>query len=398
MTFLSTLHPYPAMIADEVAEQVCRTFAKRDFNVLDPFCGTARTLVAAADRGAAAWGFDVNPLAVMIAEAKFAKPSLSWLSNVVRDLPSQLETDRILDFHQSRKVRWFSPKVVLQLSGLVQWLAQRPDMRRAEWLLLAAVLSATAREVSYCRKDQWKLHRMSKYARRRYRPDTVAVFRRRLDRVVREIADGDRPSGKGRISRGSALSLRSALGSGSPRRFELVFTSPPYGDSLSTVQYGGISSLCLAVIRHLAGVSVQWQRQSEIDSASLGGQRRMYLPEYSAYWHGGAHSAGVGKVTSFLADLSAACDEIASVVSPGGVVVFVVGRRRVGRFRVYSDQLIVKTFRDRGFDLLSNEARRIRGKMTPVIVSRAGVGNRRRAAVTAVRTMEQEQILILRRS
>ena len=69
MTTLSSLHPYPAMIADDLAEILARRYISRHDFVVDPFCGTGRTLFAAAEIGAECLGLDVNPLAVLLVEA-----------------------------------------------------------------------------------------------------------------------------------------------------------------------------------------------------------------------------------------------------------------------------------------------------------------------------------------
>ena len=69
-TQLSRIHPYPAMIADDLAVCIASKYVHRGSLVLDPFCGTARTLYAAASAGGDCFGIDVNPLAVLIAQAK----------------------------------------------------------------------------------------------------------------------------------------------------------------------------------------------------------------------------------------------------------------------------------------------------------------------------------------
>ena len=63
------------------------------------------------------------------------------------------------DLEEGRKVSWFSAKAKRELSALI-WFINRCALRPQELDLVAGILSATAREVSYCRNDQWKIHRM----------------------------------------------------------------------------------------------------------------------------------------------------------------------------------------------------------------------------------------------
>src|SRR5882672_1964009 len=72
-TRLNRIHPYPAMIADDFALCTAMRYVREGSVVLDPFCGTGRTLYAAASFGADCFGIDINPLAVMIARAKSVK-------------------------------------------------------------------------------------------------------------------------------------------------------------------------------------------------------------------------------------------------------------------------------------------------------------------------------------
>src|SRR4051794_36558844 len=73
LTRLARIHPYPAMIADTLVNALAAQYITTSSRLLDPFCGTARTVAAAAARGARSHGIDVNPLAVLISQAKLAR-------------------------------------------------------------------------------------------------------------------------------------------------------------------------------------------------------------------------------------------------------------------------------------------------------------------------------------
>src|SRR5580692_1826058 len=70
-TRLSRLHPYPAMVGDELAFSLARQYVPPQASVLDPFCGSGKLLIAAED-AAIRVGIDTNPLAWLLTKAKLA--------------------------------------------------------------------------------------------------------------------------------------------------------------------------------------------------------------------------------------------------------------------------------------------------------------------------------------
>src|ERR1044071_1927441 len=125
MTRLSTLHPYPAMIADDLAVSLTSRFVKPGMRVLDPFCGTGRTLLAAAEQGANCVGIDINPLAVIVTRAKAANICLSVLQQLAVEVSGGSPTKIIrkqFDLEPGRKVSWFSRRSKEELGEILNWL------------------------------------------------------------------------------------------------------------------------------------------------------------------------------------------------------------------------------------------------------------------------------------
>jgi DNA modification methylase len=383
------------MIADELATQLAERYVSAGDAVLDPFCGTARTLIAAEAAGASELtGVDVNPLATLIARAKFASVSSAALRRMLLATPSV--GDRQLQFER-RKVSWFSARARRDLTSIVDKVNGATWLKAGERTLIAAVLSATARHVSYCRNDQWKLHRVSR-SRRRRRVDAHAVFRRRLEAVIAEIdSHSNQKRVRARFLQARCGGLRAALSrSRAPSQFDVVITSPPYGDSFSTVQYGGISSICLDVIRHIKGLSFPYRGGNEIDSRCLGSSRIDVTTTRAApYWPGGVANPRRLSVKRFLADMENACVQMSAIIKPRGRAIFVVGRRRTGGFRLKLDKFITDVLQREGFALEDIWERPIRSKRLPSLINR--FGGARAPARGVVATMRREFIVVLRR-
>ena len=391
------------MIADELACKLANELVRPGCRVLDPFCGTGRTVLAAAERGAECVAVDVNPLASLVTRAKSANPNMARLRDVllcvqsrcvdgsrVRSLPRRLEV--------ARRVRWFSGQCSRELFSLLDCLNDF-ELKGDELTFVAAVLSATAREVSYCRDDQWKLHRLSPQARRRFFRSPHRVFERRLGIAMRDLGECGSLKGSVQTISADARILTQVLRDRRLQgKFDLVLTSPPYGDSRTTVQYGAMSAICLGVVRHLHGLDIAPISGGEIDRQCLGGGSLSDLDTVAtqAYWRGGRQNPARNRVARFVHDVEACCEQLSATLGRGGRVVVVLARRSVGGWRFALDELFISTLEQLGVRLQWIQRRQIQHKLTPSVInarSRAAGARPRR-----VSTMQEEWVLAFKKS
>lgn len=68
--YTNLIHAYPAKMYREIARSQLSNYAKKGDTILDPFCGTGTVLMQAKLYGMNAVGFDINPLAALIARVK----------------------------------------------------------------------------------------------------------------------------------------------------------------------------------------------------------------------------------------------------------------------------------------------------------------------------------------
>ena len=193
--------------------------------------------------------------------------------------------------------------------------------------------------------------------------------------------------------------------SGENSCFDLVLTSPPYGDSRTTVQYGGMSGICLGVLRHLRGLDIEIISGGEIDRRCLGGRaleprnlkpdKRLLQPHY---WYGGIRNPARNRVHRFLWELDLCCKEITKVLRRGGQAIFVVARRSIGGWRLNLDHFLMDTFMRQNMRLDGICTRRIEGKMTPTVINRHGRSVREEYFGNRVYTMREEHILVFRKA
>ncbi|WP_316218965.1 MULTISPECIES: hypothetical protein [unclassified Bradyrhizobium] len=373
--------------------------------MLDPFCGSGR-LLAAATEASLRVGIDTNPLACLLTQAKFAKVDPRNIGSVIEGIDSAqmcFPRSELCFGPTERKVEWFSKAVREELNRLVVWLNSL-QLSGPESLLVASALSATVRDVSFAREQGWKLHRLDAESRRKFKPCPWDRFKKRLTYCLDELsARSSHPSGRTIVKLGDSRALAdrrkspvSTLGS-----FDVVLTSPPYGDSRSTVQYGAASALCLSVVRHLAGFEHFQASGGSIDSSCLGGTGAPRESGFSLkpYWSGSERSPHATLVSKFLGDYDVVCGGLADYLKPDGKVIFVVGRRSTGGYRLKLDEFTVDCFLRRGFKLLSKEERSLVHKRIPRRINRFGRDpTRQNCASALVPTMNSEIVVVLGRS
>ena len=403
MTRLNRLHPYPAMVADELASKLAALYAPAGAKVLDPFCGSGRLLAAARHAGVRA-GLDTNPLAWLLTSAKLSDVdpcAMRAIADEVKVAKSVAGPGARLAFRE-RRVEWFSDSVLWELGRLVGWI-NHLGLPRSERLMVAAVLSATVRDVSFARQQGWKLHRLSESDRASSPTCPWGNFARRLGNCAEQVREDGPLQGVRSIHLGRIGDLDDVL---HPLRargsYDLVITSPPYGDSRTTVQYGAASALLLAVVGHLNGLEHLISTGSAIDARCLGGPASGHDASYvnlRPYWAGAKDTRYARSVGRFLADYVGACRTIAANVRPGGKAVMIVGRRSTGGFRLRLDDFTRDCLEDFGFKLLKRGERKLFGKAVPRMINRFG-GSKCDATRSkgCVKTIDSEVILVFEKS
>ena len=88
---------YPAKFHPPVARALIEQFTEKGDTIVDPFCGSGTLMVEAAVLGRSAVGTDVDPLAVMIAEAKTTLYELTAIRTIQSDLSKSLLEHRNSD-------------------------------------------------------------------------------------------------------------------------------------------------------------------------------------------------------------------------------------------------------------------------------------------------------------
>lgn len=374
-------------------------------SVLDPFAGSGTVLAEAMCSGRSVHAQDVNPLAVLLCTVRQGPFDLTMLrenatavaKRAYRDESTAIETEL------PNRAKWFSQRTVVQLSRIRRAI-RRVDsiaVRRFLWISLAE----TVRQCSKSRTSTYKLHiRPMAEVRKLESPLVVfdAVVERNLERhrLFRE-----------RLCQREQLRSNRYIGNTSVRlqdsrepidgTFDLLVTSPPYGDNRTTVPYGQHSYLPLNWIDRgdIPGFDDTVLRSTaEIDRRSLGGERQRgdlasiyqvvldVSPSLRNFCQSmKADPPKVSKVLAFCRDLQTALVSALKSMNRNGYMFWTVGNRRVGDSEVPLDRFLTEVYESMAVVTVAEVTRTIPMK-------RMALRNSQSA------TMRAERVLVFRKA
>ncbi len=407
--FVHSLFQYPAMMVPRLQGKLIESFVKLDpriAQVYDPFVGSGTVMTEAMLQGLEFFGSDINPLAVLVAQAKaelFDSDLLeSELQRVIKRSISGKQPKPEVQFPNLDK--WFEPHVVKGLSMLRASIkgCDQDAVRRFWWVALAE----TVRLSSNSRTSTVKLH-IRPASEIATRPDPVPLFAEIAWRNLRVLRQQQEFLESRLLLDGARYARRIRLRIGDVRTVTwnqtaaLMMTSPPYGDNHTTVTYGQASYLPLQWIdrNDIKGLDSDdcIENTHRLDSLSLGGSsaRRDKLESlldrspnlrYAFDKLSDAPPDRQRRLIAFYADLDDSLGPIVDRVRPGGLLVWTTGARRIGGLKITMASILE--------ELLGSRTEPV-SRLSRIIPS----GRKRMPLRNAtVETMNDETILVMRRT
>ena len=387
-------HNYPAMMIPQIARKLLDRYGVSGGWLLDPYCGTGTSLVEASMCGMNGVGCDINPLVRLVAMAKTSPIPLQILDLQLQDLDNtifQVEFSKHVPYTSVPDVLnldyWFSKDVTRCLSFLRDYIHAIKDeaIRNFFWV----AFSETVRECSYTRNSEFKLYRIPAHKMADFKPDVFGIFQGKLvrNRQGFEAYLNERKNVEVFVS--SKNTANRELPENQPSGgFDLVITSPPYGDSQTTVAYGQFSRL-----------SADWiglVNSRTIDRISMGGEKKerklCASPVVEAIGEIRAvDEKRADQVEAFYIDLEHSINCIAPLLSKHATICYVVGNRRVKDVTLPTDEFVVFAFAQHGFSHRETIIRNIPNKRMPQKNSPSNIVGK-----TAT-TMQEEYIVICQR-
>ncbi len=342
-------HTYPAMMIPQIARRLIELYGKDKKVLLDPFVGSGTALLEATlhKNFKKTYGIDINPLALLISKVKttLINPQSLWdeyhkiIKKSLDDKKNKKQFQKPdffnIDF-------WFKPEVIRDLAIIKQNIntIQNKDIR--DFFLIA--FSETVRNVSNTRNREYKLYRMNQEMLKKHNPNTSKAFREKVKENIYSMENyvKEKQNCEVNILAEDTRNLTSIPANS----VDLILTSPPYGDSRTTVAYGQFSRLGL-----------QWLDYSRdevinIDKICLGGiptkdlENGLGSPTLKKTLNkiSKLDSRRAKDVLSFYVDFDKCVKELHRVTKKGAFICFVVGNRRVKGIQISTDEIILELF------------------------------------------------------
>lgn len=444
--FTHGLHNYPAMMVCPISRNIIKLVKQIQpvHSLLDPFAGSGTVLVEGMVNGIERIaGNDINPLALLLSKVKTTTLDVDKLAYEVDYLLQRVTAQRIHysdalnsvdayiietlqlditdkkgwgdkaseylnDYCKTNNIDikipefknmgyWFRPRVILELAIIKAEIEKINDTHIRDFFFVA--FSESIRFVSNRRNGEFKMFRMPATKVQVFAPNVFEEFRKILLRNVAKMNDfcnaliSENSRSEVSLFSNNVCSLDDIPND----TYDLIITSPPYGDSRTTVAYGEYSRLSLQWINLF---DLSEKEIMGVDKSLMGGKKYRNGFEFTLNSETLRTSLEVikdvdieraGDVYSFYSDLDAAIRSVAQKTKSGGYQFWVVGNRTVKNELLQTDIIITELAPQYGLVPVYIIDRNIPNKVMPSLNSptnKTGVKSS---------TMTMEHIVILRK-
>ncbi|MBI5194157.1 MAG: transcriptional repressor LexA [Nitrospirae bacterium] len=389
------IHTYPAMFIPQVARRLLETYSQKGDTICDIFCGSGTALVESKLLGRNAYGIDLNPLAILLARVKTTPINPSLLTKAYFKLLSEIDKVKGKEVHKPNFNNidfWFKEDVILQLAKIKDAILKIENSDIRNFFMIP--FSESVRLSSNTKSGEFKLVRISRDKLENYCPDVLGIFRKRTELNIKGMADFYKEAGKDvftKIIYGDSAKDNKIK----DNSIDFILTSPPYGDSRTTVAYGQFSRL-----------SAQWanifddpNKASGLDNELLGGKATKTIEHHllSNYLKESLDKIikrdekRAKEVLSFYIGLNTCLRQAHRILKPKKYFCIVIGNRMVKQVRIPTDFIIAELSESIGFTCEDIFVRNIPGKRMPMKNSPTNI-------VGALEeTMNKESIVVLRK-
>ena len=391
-------HTYPAMMIPQVARRIIENYGSHASILFDPYCGTGTSLVEANLLGISAIGTDINPLARLIAKTKTTKIDLQILDLFLHDFSNYLfsinfgvkNSGSIIIPEVKNIDFWFSKDVQQKLGIILGYIEGINNLDVKNFFKVA--FSETVRESSYVKNGEFKLVK-DKNTKRKDDIDVFGLMISKLSRNKQGLLEFIKECTNKVSSKIYDFNTVNSIPEKliRPNSIDIVVTSPPYGDSRTTVAYGQYSRF-----------SNEWlgfKGASQVDKMMMGGERRKQNPSFNSDILNDVildiqkqSEDRARDVISFYEDYQKSINNVSATLKKGGFVCYVVGNRTVKGITIPTDEITVQLFQKNGFAHIETIVRNIPNKRMPLKNSPSNIKG------DTASTMKNEYIVICQRN
>lgn len=360
---------YPATMVPDMQYQLLSVISKhlnnKNITLLDPFCGSGTTLVIAQELGINSLGIDINPYATLLSFVKTNKYDKADVYNAISTIKSNLEQELnfpIYDFYNIKK--WFRDDIIKSLSQIRHCilLEKSQDIRKFFWICLSEVIFKFSND----RTSTFKLHALPKEKIDLIEDKCIEYFIKIINDNSEHLNYSNTTSSN--IIYGDSSSI---INNKLKREFDIICTSPPYGDNPTTVTYGQASILFLKWIdsKDLYCSQELLEKYTTIDKISVGGEKRKIIntKDIKSLKHflDKISLKKQAKVINFFEDYYISLKCMKKCLAKSGYLIMTVGNRSVDAVRQPLDNITIEILESLGLKMISKFNRNILYKNSP---------------------------------
>ena len=390
--YTHSFHIYPAMMIPQVAREILNRYKTKEMSVLfDPYCGTGTSLVEGSLVGLKCIGTDLNPLARLISKSKVTKVNINNIKSLFRDFEKYIISDNNIDLKKPNINNidfWFKEKQINDLLSIKYFIDEIKDEDEKDFFLVP--FSETLREVSLTRNGEFKLYRIPKEKIDTWNPNTIELFKEKVKRNIDGYIEYEKEN---KVYNHEVYNFNSSEEIPNDliqeNSVDIVITSPPYGDSGTTVAYGQFSTL-----------SNEWlgiEDARKLDKKLMGGKTTdiektgfEQLDEIIKTIEA-ERPKRAREIWSFYRDYKKSMENVSKTIKKNGICAYVVGNRRVSDIELPTDEFTRFVFEQNGFKHIETIVRNIPNKRQPKKTSPTNQTGK------TVSTMTHEYIVIMKK-
>jgi DNA modification methylase len=360
-------------------------YASKDDVIFDPFCGSGVTLLQSSVKGYKSLGFDINPLALLIAKSKTQKYTIKKLKEEFLDLQKKVHKNKKVDVPDIKNIDYWYTKEAINDLGRIRYVLKNSDYKYKEFFL--TIFAFICRNQSLTRNGEFKRYRIKEEKISSVKNEVIEKFLNHINESIKIFEKNDIPKVASKpILANSENKIDENI------KYNLVITSPPYGDSRTTVAYGEYSSFGSEWTDDLHSYGTTNYR---VDKESLGkvgllneeiNKHKVLVDILKQIEEKDEKRAK--DVLHFFNGYYNVIKNVVNNLEENGRVCFVVGNRNVKGYQIPMDQITASFFDGMG---LSFEGIFVRDILNKVMPSQNSPSNKVGVKVT---TMANEYIVV----
>lgn len=390
--FARSILNYPAMMVPSVQEPIIEKLScalNKNVSLLDPFMGASNTLVTGMKYGMNVFGQDINPLSILLSQVKTSFYQNEELIDAEIRVISTINSDTsdAIEISFINIDKWFTKDIQVELSKIYRAIRREPNqkIRKFFWVALAETIRLTSND----RTSTFKMHMRPIEEINSRQISAIKTFTSVSKKNIKNISDYISVLiQNGHIKKGKYVKNIDVVWGDTnseiktKKTFNLLVTSPPYGDNQTTVTYGQFSYLPLQWIPVEDiddSIAIDYLKTAQsIDNKSLGGQVKESINEIEERVFEKSKTLKkfitqfkdterkkAEKVTRFINDLDNSIDKMLPRMRKDSFLVWTIGNRNVNKQVVQNDLILKELFTHKGISLFTDLEREILSKRMP---------------------------------